>query len=377
MNRAASTPVLFEPQQLKGLTLPNRLAVAPMTRISATSDGMATDRMRSYYARFAQGGFGLLITEGIYTDHAYAQGYLNQPGLADIDQAKAWRQVVQAVHDANGAVFAQLMHAGAISQGNRFRTATAGPSAIRPKGNQMGFYRGEGPYPLPLAMSAEDIAQAIHGFACAAGYAVRVAGFDGVEIHGANGYLLDQFLTTTTNLREDRWGGAISQRIRLTLEVAQAVRKEVGPSVPVGVRISQAKVNDFEHKWPEREVGAAAVFGALANADVDFLHITEFEDWKPAFDKEGPSLVELARKYAPGLTIIANGSLHDPERASTVLNQGADLIALGRGALANPDWPNRAAHGKRLRDFDRGLLAPLAEIKDCELDALAEPVAEV
>jgi len=365
---------LFAPWQLNGLTLSNRLAVAPMTRISATPEGMPTDTMVRYYERFARGGFGLVITEGIYTDQAYSQGYANQPGLSDLEQAKGWRPVVDAVHAAGGKIVAQLMHAGALAQANQFRSETIGPSAIRPKGLQMAFYRGDGPYRLPRAMSEADIAEAIEGFTRAAAFAIEVAGFDGLEIHGANGYLLDQFLTDYSNLRSDTWGGAIGQRVRLSAEVARAVRQAVGGAVPVGMRISQGKVNDFTHKWVEAEAGASVVFGTRADTGLDYIHVTECEAWRPAFDNEGPSLVRLARKSAPELTIIANGSLHEPFRAEQVLRDGADLIALGRGALANSAWPRLVTEGGTLQSFDRALLSPLANIKPPELSEGCRPL---
>lgn len=360
-----STPLLA-PATLHGLQLSNRLAVAPMTRVSASPEGHANGAMARYYERFARGGFGLVITEGIYTDTAYAQGYARQPGLSDGEQARAWRPVVKAIQGAGGRAIAQLMHAGALSQFNRFRDHTAGPSAVRPRGTQMTAYRGEGEYPVPRAMTDADIAEAIRGFARAALLAMEVAGFDGVEIHGANGYLLDQFLSGHTNTRTDHWGGALAQRVRLTVEVARAVRQMLGASAPVGVRISQGKVNDFGHKWPEAEAGASTVFGALAHSGIDYLHVTEFEAWRPAFGDAGPSLLQLARRHAPGLAIVANGSLHDPGRAEAALAGGADFVALGRGALSNPDWPKRLKEGRALAAFDPALLSPVGDIKPAE-----------
>jgi 2,4-dienoyl-CoA reductase-like NADH-dependent reductase (Old Yellow Enzyme family) len=372
MNTTAhDCPRLFDPLRLKGLELPNRCAVAPMTRISATAEGTPTERMARYYQRFARGGFGLVITEGIYTDQAYAQGYPDQPGLGDPAQAAAWRPLVRRVHDAGGRIFAQLMHAGALSQANRFRDDTVAPSAIRPKGTQMPIYGGEGAYRLPRAMTTDEIDQAIDGFARAARLAREVAGFDGVEIHGANGYLLDQFLTDYSNHRTDEWGGDLERRIRLSVEVVHAVRRAVGDEVPVGIRISQSKVNDFAHRWAEAAPGAATVFGGLAAAGVDYFHITEFEAWRPAFGDEGPSLVAHARRAAPEAIIIANGGLHDPLRAGQLLDEGADVIAVGRGALANPDWPRRVAAAQPLQPFDPSVLAPLADIKPGELVAEA------
>ncbi|AYN96413.1 NADH:flavin oxidoreductase [Pseudomonas sp. LTJR-52] len=356
---------LFTHFDINGVSLNNRLAVAPMTRVSANEDGTPNDTMNRYYERFARGGFGLIITEGLYTDQAYAQGYAYQPGMSDNEQAQAWKPLVDTLHAQDSKVFAQLMHAGALTQGNRFRNDTLAPSALQPKGEQMAFYRGQGFYPLPKAMTEADIADVISSFAQAAKRAVEVAGFDGIEIHGANGYLLDQFFTDYTNMRDDRWGGDIRQRLSLSLEVYKAVRSAVGANVPVGIRISQGKVNDFEHKWKEGEAGAEIVFGTLAEAGIDFIHVTEHEAWQPAFG-EGPSLVALARRYAPTVTVIANGKLHDPERAAQALEDGADLIAIGRGALANADWPQKVENAQALAEFDPSLLGPIAHIKASE-----------
>lgn len=353
---------LFTPLRVgRGLSLSNRLAVAPMTRVSATADGQATKQMADYYEAFAAGGFGLVITEGIYTDKAYAQGYLFQPGLADDAQRDAWRTVADRVHAHGGRIVAQLMHAGALSQGNPHRIATKGPSAVLPTGQQMAFYRGAGPYRMPEAMSADDIAEAVEGFAQAARRA-QEAGFDGVEIHGANGYLLDQFLTARTNLREDRYGGSLENRLRLTEDVIQAVRRATTERFVVGVRSSQGKVNDFKHKWEGGEADAARIFGRLGALPIDYLHTTEFEAWRPAFGEHGPSLAALARKHVP-VPVLANGSLHDAMQAEGVMaRREADFISLGRGALAHADWPARLRAGEAHETFDRGLLAPIADL---------------
>jgi 2,4-dienoyl-CoA reductase-like NADH-dependent reductase (Old Yellow Enzyme family) len=358
---------LFSPTRIGRLELPNRFAVAPMTRVSASEQGHATERMARYYKRFAEGGFGLVITEGIYTDQAYSQGYLFQPGLSCAEQAQSWRPVVDGVHGAGGKIFAQLMHAGALAQGNRFRCQPAAPSAIQPKGEQMKVYRGDGAYAVPHEMTQHDIAEAIAGFAQAAQRAME-AGFDGIEIHGANGYLLDQFLTDDTNRRSDEWGGVTENRIRLHVRVIDAVRKATGACLPVGVRISQAKVNDFAHKWARGADDARIIFAALARAGADYLHITEFEAWQPAFGESGPSLAELARQYASGLPLVANGALHERGRAAQLVDSGAALVAFGRGALANPSLPSLLAGGITPAALDLPLLSPLGDVKDAELD---------
>jgi 2,4-dienoyl-CoA reductase-like NADH-dependent reductase (Old Yellow Enzyme family) len=361
------TSALFAPIVINGHTVKNRLSVAPMTRITATRDGRATETMTRYYERFARGGFGTVITEGIYTDQAFSQGYLDQPGMTDEAQANAWKPVVNGIKAHGALAIAQMMHAGAISQGNRFRDTTVGPSAIQPKGKQMTFYHGKDRYVLPAAITEEQIADAISGFAGSAARAIEVAGFDAVEIHGANGYLLDQFLTDYANSRTDRWGGAVENRARLIVETIKAVRAKVGAKVPVGVRISQGKVNDYDHKWAGAERDAEIIFGSLADVGADFIHVTGFEAWKPAFAEGGPSLMHLAKRYAAKATIFANGSLHNIEQAVAALGDGADIITIGRGALANPDFRKRLSDRGILNDFDPTILGPIANIKETEL----------
>jgi 2,4-dienoyl-CoA reductase-like NADH-dependent reductase (Old Yellow Enzyme family) len=362
-----STPQILSPYDLQRIELRNRLAVAPMTRITATEYGFPTQTMFDYYTRFAKGGFGLVLTEGIYTDQAFSQGYRFQPGLADDGQALAWTAFNRDMQAHGARVFAQLMHAGALSQGNIYRTHTVAPSAVRPKGEQMAFYHGNGPYPEPKQMTDAEIDEAIRGFGQAAHRAVHVAGFSGVEIHGANGYLLDQFLGAHTNLRTDCWGGSTRARVQLLVDVVNSVRLGIGNAAPVGIRISQGKVNDFASKWPGGEADAELIFGTLADAGVDFIHVTEREAWQPAFEGTGDSLVALARRYAPNVTIIANGGLHTAQRISQALEAGADIVTVGRGALANPDLPMILAKGREPREFDSSILQPIASIKDDEL----------
>jgi 2,4-dienoyl-CoA reductase-like NADH-dependent reductase (Old Yellow Enzyme family) len=341
-----------------------------MTRVSATEDGLVTEKMVSYYEAFARGGFALLITEGIYPDTAYSQGYLYQPGLATDEQARSWTTAVDAVHAAGAKIFAQLMHAGSQAPGNRFKDSTIGPSAVAPKGEQLDFYRGEGPYRVPAEITREQMEEVRQGFVAAA-LRAKEAGFDGVEIHGANGYLLDQFLTDYLNLRTDEYGGSAENRVRFPAEIARAVRGAVGPDMTVGIRISQSKVSDHDHRWAGGAEEAEVIFSTLAATGVDFLHTTEYKAYAPAFGDQGPSLAALAKQHS-GLPVIANGHLDDPETAvSMLVDHAADVVALGKAALGNRDWPDRVKNGRPLDELDASLFAPVADVKDWELELLS------
>ena len=361
---------LWTPIRIGPTELPNRVALAPMTRVSATEQGHATERMASYYLRFARGGFGLLITEGLYTDTAYSQGYLLQPGLATAAQSRSWTKVVDAVHSEGSRIFAQLMHAGAQSQGNRFIDTTVGPSAVAPRGEQLRFYRGEGPFQVPEMITSAQMDQAREGFVAAALNA-KAAGFDGVEIHGANGYLLDQFLTDYLNNRTDQYGGSLANRTRFAVEISRAVREAVGPDMTVGIRISQGKVSDSAHKWAGGAEEAKSIFTALAATGIDYIHTTELRADAPAFGAEGASLAFLAREHS-GLVVIANGSLDEPEAAAALVAAGqADIIALGKAALATRDWPRRARANAGMDELDGRVFSPIADVKDWELEVPA------
>jgi 2,4-dienoyl-CoA reductase-like NADH-dependent reductase (Old Yellow Enzyme family) len=355
-------PVL-QPVAIRSLHLGNRAVVAPMSRVSASEVGVPTGRMRDYYASFAHGGFAMVITEGLYTDAHFAQAYTRQPGLVTERQRDGWRAVTDAVHAAGAPMIAQLMHAGALSQCLKH---TVAPSQVPPRGQKMSDYGGSGPFPTPQAMSVEQIAAAIGGFVSAARTAAA-AGFDGVEIHAANGYLLDQFITEYTNGRTDAFGGSPARRIKLTADVVRAVRTAVAPSFVVGVRLSQTKVNDLAYRWsgsPE----ATTYFTGVADAGADYIHIaSEGRRWHDtAFLPDGCSVTSLARRVT-GLPVIANGGMHRPDLAREVIADGhADLVALGTGALANRDWPRRVRDGREFDAFDKSVLHPSASLENAD-----------
>ncbi|HEX7065835.1 MAG TPA: NADH:flavin oxidoreductase [Bacillales bacterium] len=357
---------LFQDFNLNRLNLRNRIAVSPMTRTSGTEDGQVTEQMVHYYERYAAGGFSLVFTEGLYLDESHSQGYFQQPGIANENHIEGWKRVTDVIHKHGAFMFAQLMHAGALSQGNDYTETTIAPSAVQPKGEQLEFYGGSGKFAVPQEMTVQQIQDTVEAFADSAVRAKR-ADFDGVEIHGANGYVIDQFLTDYTNQRTDEYGGTLTNRLRFAKEVIHAVRDAVGKNFPVGIRLSQGKVNDYTHKWASGEADAALIFEAIAEAGVDFIHVTDHHAIEPAFN-EGLSLAALAKKYGR-LPVIANGNLEEPKKADRLVASGdADLITLGTGALANPDWPNRVKEGLALKAFDPSLLQPQANIKEREVE---------
>ncbi|PBB06996.1 oxidoreductase [Salimicrobium humidisoli] len=360
--------MLFREYDFLNQNVKNRFVVAPMTRVSAEEDGQPNDTMKDYYTRFAKGGFGTIVTEGIYPDQSFSQGYSHQPGLATDIHADGWKPIVEAVHEEGTAIIAQLMHAGAQMQANRYSDESIAPSAVQPKGDQLSFYGGSGPFPVPRAMDEHDFREVKESFVHSA-LRAKEAGFDGVELHGANGYLLDQFLTDYFNLRNDEYGGSAENRVKFVLEVIEEVRAAVGEDYPVGIRISQAKAADGEHKWAGGEEEARTIFEALGNAPLDYVHTTDPDAAASSFGEDTKTLAEAAKLFS-GLPVIANGKLTDPVKAAQLLKEGqADLIAIGTGALANPDLPNLIDKGEDLREFDfKEIMLPQANIKDHELN---------
>lgn len=357
---------LFGSSEIGKVTLDNRIALAPMTRTSATAEGNPTDRMGDYYRVFAEGGFGLLITEGLYIDQHASQGYLFQPGIATVAHAQAWAPIIARIHETGAKVLARLMHAGSQSQANPFTEVTLAPSAVRPKGEQLAAYGGSGPYREPTAMTAEDITAVRQAFVSAARLA-RDAGFDGVEIHGANGYLLDEFLTDYMNTRTGEYGGSVANRVRLAAEICADVVEAAGNDFAVGIRISQGKVSDYAHRWAGADDDAAVIFQTLGRTGIDFIHTTEHKALASAFGETGKSLAELAKEHGR-VPVIVNGNLDDPADAAGLVDSGiADIVALGKAALANRNWPQRVRDGQPLAgDFPADVLGPLATIKDWE-----------
>lgn len=350
---------IFSTFSLNKRLLANRLVLAPMTRVSANADGTVGPLMQDYYTSFANGGFSMLITEGLFTDEQFSQGYQYQPGLATGTHAASWLDTVQAVKASGSTFIAQLMHAGALSQFNAQRDGTMAPSKVKPKGEQLGFYYGDGEFAVPDAMSQADIDSAIQGFIDSAVHAHK-AGFDGVEIHGANGYLLDQFLTTYTNQRDDEYGGSIANRVRLIKEVIAGIRNAVPADFIVGVRLSQAKVNDPDYQWGSKQ-DAEVIFNTVEQAGVDYVHITEPDLTREVFD--GPASLGQLAKQTVAVPVIINGGVSEQQHASSAIDEAhGDLVAIGKAALGDHAWPQKVREGQQPAEFDFAMLTPIADI---------------
>lgn len=321
------------------LKLKNRILVAPMTRIQADKDGSPNRMMKDYYKKYAEGGFSAIITEGVYPDDDFSKSYHKQPGISTEKHVEGWKSIVREVQALDCKIICQLMHGGAISQ---CLDITIAPSAIQPLGQKMPSYGGAGAFPMPSAMNLADIRKVVENFAKAAHRACN-AGFDGIEIHAANGYLIDQFLTDYTNTRKDAYGGSVPGQVKILGEIIQGIRQL--PSLPenflVGIRLSEGKVNNLSYRWPEGAKRARQLLKEIHRFHPDYIHIaSEGGPWDVScLYEDGSSFSGLARKIAK-VPVIANGGLQDTCLAGRVLEEGhGDLISLGKAALGNPSWP--------------------------------------
>ncbi len=336
----------FAPYDLAGLPLANRLVMAPMTRCRAGDGGTATALMAEYYAQRA--GAGLIITEGVQPS-AIGQGYPWTPGLHSDAQRESWRQVTDAVHARGGHVAAQLMHAGRVSHPSLHADGAVpvAPSAVRAEGK---VFTPTGMKDMiePRALDEDGIAATFDDFAAAARRAVD-AGFDAVELHGANGYLIHQFLDPTANRRADRWGSSVEGRLRFAVGVAEAVAAEIGAE-RVSMRLSPG---GGRSSGSREEPGALVetyvpLAEALARTGIAALHLVE---------SGGLELTRALRAAWPRTLIVnrALGAGADSARAGLALVEsgGADLVSFASLFLANPDLPDRLRAGGPFNAPDR------------------------
>lgn len=332
---------LFAPAHLGPLYLPNRLVMAPLTRNRADADGVPGALMATQYAQRASAG--LIIAEGT-TPNAAGQTYPNIPGIHSAAQIAGWRQVTDAVRAEGGAMFLQLQHGGRVGHPDNSGLVPQAPSPIALP-ETIHTPAGRRPSVVPRAMTVEDIHATVADFAQAARNAVE-AGFAGVEVHAANGMLLHQFMAENTNLRSDAYGGSVSRRVRFAVEVTRAVADAIGPE-RTGLRISPAHtVNGIEEGDTARIYDE--LIGALADAGLAYLHLESADPEQPVFTR--------IRNSWPG-TLMANPNLGWPapmpadggrRAGERLLAAGADVIALGRAFLANPDLVERLRTGAPL-----------------------------
>lgn len=335
---------LLSPVRLGPYLLLNRLAMAPMTRNRAGAGNVPQPMNGLYYAQRASAG--LIITEATQVS-LQGVGYPSTPGIHRVKQASGWRLVTEAVHRRGGHIFLQLWHVGRISHPSLQPGGTlpVAPSAIRPKGEAY-TYEGPKPFVIPRALETDEIHEVIAQYRHGAQLAM-MAGFDGAEIHAANGYLPDQFLRDGTNRRTDRYGGSLENRARFLLETVEAVTAVWG-SHRVGVRISPTNAfNDMSDSNPDVTFGYVAE--RLGKLGVAYLHVVEADEHG---ETTGHKVDFRRLRDLFGGTYIANGGF-DYERATETLARGdADLISFGRLFLANPDLPERFAKHSPLNKPD-------------------------
>lgn len=324
---------LFSPIQIGNYTLKNRIFMAPLTRCRSVQDNVPNDMMATYYGQRASAG--LIISEATQIS-TQGVGYPCTPGIHTPEQVQGWKKVTQAVHDKDGKIFLQLWHVGRISHsayhGGELPVA---PSPIKPTGEVYTF-EGMKSYETPRALTSEEIKEIVKEYARGAKNAIE-AGFDGVEIHGANGYLIDQFLRDGSNIREDEYGGSIENRSRFLFEVIKAVTAEIGAD-KTGLRLSPSGTfNDMTDSDPQKHF--TYVCEQLNGCDLAYLHIV---DALEGDIRHGANVVELSilRDAYKGV-LITNGA-YDKERGNaTIKHYEADAVAYGVLFIANPDLPER------------------------------------
>jgi N-ethylmaleimide reductase len=341
------TSPLFTRFDLSGLPLRNRVVMAPLTRSRAIGN-VPNALMAEYYGQRASAG--LIVTEGT-SPSPNGLGYARIPGLFNDEQQEGWRRVAEAVHARGGKIFMQFMHTGRVGHPANLPAGARvlGPSAVAAPGEMWTDAHGNQPHPLPEEMTEADIETAIGEYAAAAKRAVA-AGLDGVELHAANGYLIDQFLNVASNQRTDRWGGSVDNRVRFAVAVARQVTAAIGPG-RVGMRISPANTFNGMASDPHQDDVYLRLASSIGGLGLAYLHIVDHS----AMGAPGPgaNLKLRLRDTYSGCLILSGG--YDAARANAdlVANRG-DLVAFGRPFISNPDLVAKLQSGAALAapDFD-------------------------
>ncbi|WP_439859473.1 NADH:flavin oxidoreductase [Pseudomonas sp. MBLB4136] len=367
----APVQALFQPFSLGALELPTRVVMAPMTR-SFSPGGVPNSKVIEYYRRRAAAGVGLIVTEGTTVGHKASNGYPNVPRFYGEDALAGWQKVVEAVHAEGGKIVPQLWHVGNVRKLGTEPDAEVpgyGPSEKLKDGKV-----------IVHGMSKADIQEVIAAFAQAARDAQRI-GMDGVEIHGAHGYLIDQFFWAGSNQRDDEYGGDLAQRSRFAIELIQAVRAAVGPDFPIIFRFSQWKQQDYSARLVETPEALDAFLKPLSEAGVDIFHCSTRRFWEPEFDGSELNLAGWTRRLTGKPTITVGSVGLDGEFLQFMVNtdkvaqpaklegllerlhkQEFDLVAVGRALLVDPDWALKVRDGREadILPFSREALMSLA-----------------
>ncbi|MEM1145195.1 MAG: NADH:flavin oxidoreductase [Pseudomonadota bacterium] len=345
------TDALFTPFKLGTLELANRIVMAPMTR-SMSPGNIPNDDVVEYYRRRAEGGTGLIFTEGTCVNHIAASGYPDVPYFWGEERLEGWRKVAAAVHEAGGKIAPQLWHCGGMRR-----------AGTPPEGDVNGYTPSGMNVPGKVSrheMSAADIDDVIRAFAEGARDA-QACGFDAVEIHGAHGYLLDQFFWEGTNQRTDAYGGSLAKRARFVTEIIEACRGEVGGDFPISLRWSQWKQQDYDARLVDTPQELEQFLAPLSDAGVDVFHCSQRRFWEPEFEGSDLNLAGWVKKLTgkPSITVGSVGLNADfiPEPGETTFKEAEpaslddlmrrlgddefDLVAVGRALIANPDWPQK------------------------------------
>ncbi|QCB51242.1 alkene reductase [Rhodococcus sp. PAMC28707] len=324
---------LFSPLTLGELKLANRLVMAPLTRVRSGRDGIPGPLVVEHYKQ--RSSLGLIVTEGTYPSHA-GQGFPGQPGLVTPEQIDGWRNVADAVHSEGGLIVSQVMHAGRVThEGTTGGHEVVGPSAVAIEGETR-TYDGKQSYPVPRALRTDELPSVIEEFVQASKNAIA-AGMDGVEIHGANGYLLHEFLSPSSNRREDSYGGSPENRARFVAEVVEAVAEAIGAG-RVGIRISpEHNIQDaYEKDADDVRATYLALIDRIAPLGLSYLSVLHKN---PAGE-----LVQTLRQAFGGPTLVNSGfgEITSREEALSLLSDNiGDAVVVGRPAIANPDLAYR------------------------------------
>ncbi|WP_405584550.1 NADH:flavin oxidoreductase [Streptomyces sp. NBC_01092] len=367
---ARAAQILSRPTVINGLTVPNRIVMAPMTRMFSPGGVPGAD-VESYYSRRAAAGVGLIVTEGTYVGHESAGQSDRVPRFHGEEQLAGWARVADAVHAAGGTIVPQLWHIGMVRQQGQPPFAEA--PAVGPSGLRIGADEATG-----KAMTRQDLDDVIGAFAEAAADAERI-GFDGVEIHGAHGYLVDQFLWSGTNRRSDAYGGDPVARTKFGAEIVAAVRERVSPDFPVIFRYSQWKQEAYDARLAETPEELEAILAPLAAAGVDAFHASTRRYWIPEFDGSDLNLAGWTKKLTGRPTISVGSVGLDGEFLGAFAGQGSELkgiddlldrleaeefdfVAVGRALLQDPEWAAKVLDGRfgDLAPYDAASLKTLS-----------------